>query len=94
MVGEAAVGLEVAAHRVDLGQALEHRLEHAAAHAVGRVHDHAQRLDRARVDEGEDALEEGRPDVLLLHGALASDLAEALQSAVANVHQAGVASHR
>ncbi len=93
MVREVAVRLEVAANGLDLRKSLEHGLEHAPAHAVGRVDHDAERLDGARIDEREDTLEERGPDVLFLDAALAGDFAEALQSAVANFRESRVASN-
>ena len=46
------------------------------------------------VDEGENALDEGRPDVVFLDFALARDLAETGQGTFANLGQARVAADR
>ena len=90
VVGEVAVGLEEAAHGVDR-QPVEDGREHRAAHAVGRVDDDAERLHRARVDEGQDLVDEARVDVarLDLHGSDPRHVRQG-QGAVADVEQAGV----
>ena len=57
VVREGAVGLEVAAHDLELRQVLEHGREHRAGHPVRRVDHDLQRLDRLDVDEREHALD-------------------------------------
>jgi hypothetical protein len=53
---------EVIAHGVE-GEPLQDRRQHHAGHPVPRVDDDAERLDRVLVDEGQDLLDIGRPDV-------------------------------
>ena len=64
VVGERAVGVEEAAHGVDR-QPVQDRRQHRAGHPVGRVDHDTQRLHGIDVDEGQDAVDELRPDVLL-----------------------------
>src|SRR3954453_12553148 len=66
VVREGAVWLEEAAHRLELGQLLEHGRQHRAGHAVRGVDHDLERLDRLRVDEREDALDVLLPDVVRL----------------------------
>ncbi len=96
VVREGAVGLEVAAHDLDLGQPLQHRREHHAGHAVRRVGHDRERLDRARVDEREHALDELLPDVVRLRPVPGSDPGACPkgQRAVADVEQARLAADR
>ena len=91
VVREGAVRLEVAAHRLDR-QALEHRRQHRAGHAVGGVDDDPQRRDRGHVDEGEHLVDERRVDVLVGHGAPALGRRPLVhEGTVADLEQPGLA---
>ena len=93
--GKRAVRLEEAADGVDR-EPVEHRREHRAGHPVRRVDHDAQRPDRLDVDEGEDAVDEGRVDVVLASTSPrpAAARAEAALGAVADVEEARVAADR
>ena len=91
VVREGAVRLEVAADDLDLRQALEHRRQHRAGHAVGGVDDDPKRRDRVDVDEGEHLVDEAGPDVERRDLAALRDRAEAGLGARAHVLEARVA---
>ena len=89
VVRERPVRLEVERDRLDR-EPIEDGLQHRPAHSVRRVDDHAQRLQRAEVDEGQHLVDEAGPDVLGPDLAAAYGRAEAGQRAVAHVEEARV----
>src|SRR5262249_57066520 len=94
VVWERPVGLEEAAHRFDR-EPLQNGRKHRAAHAVRRVDDDAQRLDRRDIDEREDSLDVGRPDVVVVDvswGQTSGPVRRG-QGAVADLEQPGLAAH-
>ena len=74
MIRERAVRIEEVRHRFDR-QVLEHGWEHRAGHSVRRVDHDLERPQRRDVDERQHALDEGGPDVGLLHLLVAASLA-------------------
>ena len=95
MVRKGPVGLEEAAGGVDR-QPLEHRRQHRAGHAVCRVDDDPEGLDRLDVHEGEHLLHIGGPDVVRLDAAAGARLRAArdLQGAVSDIEQARCSADR
>ena len=94
MVREAAVGLEVARDDVELRKALENRGKHRSGHPVCRIDHDSQRSHRLDVDEREDLVDEGRPDVHLQDLSAPIDPSELSECALPHLVQPGVAADR
>src|SRR5205814_1831063 len=75
---------------------LEHRRQHRARHPIRGVDHDAQRLDRADIDEGQDAFDERRIDIDLSDTSEGLSLGPVLdgQGAVAHLQEARLAADR